>query len=110
MAKCIFSVQLNEFVLSKPVLKPSLCILTAMRAGKCPFEISHLTVDAGCCVAVTQDTTEQFFRKTAPFVVLPASASRGRQNPSANPREGAKDMLTVNPQRDSLRWERITRS
>jgi hypothetical protein len=35
-----------------------------MRAGKCPFEISHLTVDAHC-----YDATEQFFRQTAPFVV-----------------------------------------
>jgi hypothetical protein len=35
-----------------------------MRAGKCPFEISHLTVAAHC-----YDVTEQFFRETAPFVV-----------------------------------------
>jgi hypothetical protein len=35
-----------------------------MRAGKCPFEISHLTVAAHC-----YDVTEQFFRQTALFVV-----------------------------------------
>jgi hypothetical protein len=35
-----------------------------MRAGECPFKISHLTVAAYC-----YDVTEQFFRQTAPFVV-----------------------------------------
>jgi hypothetical protein len=53
-----------------------LCILNAMRAGKCPFGISHLTVGADCYVDVPQDVTEQFFRQTAPFVVLPVSAIR----------------------------------
>ena len=40
-----------------------------MRAGKCPFEISHLKVAAHCHIAVPHDVTEQFFRQTAPFVV-----------------------------------------
>jgi hypothetical protein len=35
-----------------------------MRAGKYPFEISHLKVAADC-----YGVTEQFFRQTAPFVV-----------------------------------------
>jgi hypothetical protein len=35
-----------------------------MRTGKYPFEISHLTV-----AAHRYDVTEQFFRRTAPFVV-----------------------------------------
>jgi hypothetical protein len=53
-----------------------------MLAGKCPFEISYLTVGADRYVAVPQDTTEQFFRQTAPFVVLPASVSE-----ESNPRK-----------------------
>jgi hypothetical protein len=35
--------------------------------AKYPFKISHLKVNAGRCIAVLQDTTEQFFRQIAPF-------------------------------------------
>jgi hypothetical protein len=47
----------------------TLCISIAIGAWNCAFEISHLAADAACQVVASQNPTEQFFRRTRPFVV-----------------------------------------
>ena len=59
-------------------LSKMVCILTTIRAGKWPFEISHLTVVADWRMARSVDPTEQFFREATPFgvLILPAQVRK----------------------------------